>query len=275
MSASSSLSSRAARQAQRRFYGKYRAFVADNADPSKLGRVKLRVPSVFGDEISNWALPVLPFGGKAQQGLFLVPEVDAQVWAEFEEGNPDAPLWVGVFWQQTSDVPEEASKDTPTTRLLKTPAGHLLVFDDEKGAERVRLVHGQGAELCLDEHGSVLITDNSGARIELDAQAGSLTIEDKHGNKLKTDSSSTLFQDKNGNQLKMAGSQVTLKGTTIVIDGQQVGLGGAGGEPLLKGATFLSLFATHVHTCTAPGSPSSPPVAPLPPSVLTTKSKAS
>ena len=33
---------------ERRFYGKYRGIVVDNQDPSKLGRLKLKVPSVLG-----------------------------------------------------------------------------------------------------------------------------------------------------------------------------------------------------------------------------------
>src|SRR5262249_57691330 len=36
--------------------------------------------------------------------------------------------------------------------------------------------------------------------------------------------------------------------------------GGAGGEPVIKGASFLTLFATHVHTAAGPGSPTTPPV---------------
>ena len=76
----------------------------------------MRVPSILGDQTTGWALPCLPFGGLADQGLFMVPEVDSQIWVEFEEGNVDHPVWVGVFWQQTSDVPTEASKTEPRTR---------------------------------------------------------------------------------------------------------------------------------------------------------------
>ena len=124
-----------AQQAQRVFYGKYRGFVADNKDPQKRGRLLLRVPSVLGELTSGWALPCLPFGGLTDQGWFMVPEVGAQVWVEFEEGNVHIPIWVGVFWQQTGDIPSEAALEEPTTRLLKTPSGHTLQFDDKEGEE--------------------------------------------------------------------------------------------------------------------------------------------
>jgi hypothetical protein len=45
------------RDTQQRFYGKYRAFVVDNEDPEQLARLRLRIPSVLGEEISGWALP--------------------------------------------------------------------------------------------------------------------------------------------------------------------------------------------------------------------------
>ena len=63
-------------------------------------------------------------------------------------------------------------------------------------------------------------------------------------------------------------------GAVVTIEGSMVTVAGSGGEPLIKGATFLGLFNSHIHTCTAPGAPSSPPMVPLTPAVLTTKSTA-
>jgi Uncharacterized protein conserved in bacteria len=104
---------------QRRAYGKYRGFVTDNADPERLARVKLRVPSLLGEAESGWALPCLPCGGLSNQGFFAVPGVGAQVWVEFEGGNLDFPIWTGTFWQQSGDAPTEA-QDPPTTQVLRT-----------------------------------------------------------------------------------------------------------------------------------------------------------
>ena len=83
---------------EHRFYGKYRGFVVDNADPEQLGRLTLRVPSVLGDKVvTGWAMPCLPYGGDADQGFFFIPKKEAGVWVEFEEGDLEFPIWVGAF----------------------------------------------------------------------------------------------------------------------------------------------------------------------------------
>lgn len=265
----------AVQQVQQKYYGKFRGFVTDNADPEQRARIKVRVPSVFGQQETFWALPCLPFGGLADQGLFMVPEVGAQVWVEFEEGNQDRPIWTGVFWQPSEAVPDEAQKESPTTRLLKTPSGHVLQFDDESGAEKFRLAHPQGSELNIDEKGTVALTDANGSKLVMDVDGNSITLEDSNGNQLLMDSSGTKVSDANGNEITMAAGQLTVKGQMITIEGSQVAIGGAGGEPLIKGSSFLTLFATHMHTCTAPGSPTSPPIPQGEMSTLTTKTTAS
>jgi hypothetical protein len=80
-----------------RLYGKYRGRVSDNDDPLKLGRVRVKVPDVFGDEESGWALPCFPLAAPGM-GLFLVPPVEAWVWVEFEYGSPEKPIYSGCFF---------------------------------------------------------------------------------------------------------------------------------------------------------------------------------
>ena len=264
----------AVQQTQTRFYGKYRAFVQDNQDPETRGRLRLRVPSVLVDQATAWALPCLPFGGLADHGFFAIPEVGAQVWVEFEEGNLSHPIWTGVFWQQAGDTPSEAAKTEPTTRILKTPSGHVLQFDDEAGAERFRLAHPAGTELHIDENGTVDLLDAGGNQLVLDAARGEVELKDANGNKLTMSASGTTVEDGNGNKIEMSAAGITVSATKIVLSGSQVAVGGEGGEPLIKGTTFLSWLATHTHNCTAPGSPSGPPVPPPTPALLTTTTTA-
>jgi len=241
-------------------FGKFRGFVGDNQDPQKRGRLKLLVPSVFGDTQTDWALPCAPYGGLGGQGLFMIPDTDAQVWVEFEEGDVNRPIWVGTFWQQEGDVPEDAAKDEPTTRLLQTASGHILQFDDAEGEEQLRIHHPSDAEVILDAKGRIALTDSGGATVTLDAEAGEISIKDSNGNSMLMSSSGTTVEDSNGNKVEMAASGITVKGQQIVVEGSQVMLGGQGGEPVIKGQSFLSLFMTHIHPTAAPGAPTAPPI---------------
>lgn len=243
---------------QRRAYGKYRGFVADNADPDKRGRVKLTVPALLGEAQTDWALPCMPCGGLANQGFFSVPTVGAQVWVEFEGGNLDFPIWVGTFWQQPGDAPEEV-QDPPTTQVWRSGKGHVFLLEDKDDGEEVKLSHSAGAHLDMDKDGNVLLTDNNGAKLTLDAANNQAILEDANGNSLTLTSQGATLEDANGNKIEMTASGVKVSASaTITLEGAQVLLGGSGGEPVIKGTSFLTLFATHVHP-TGVG-PSGPPV---------------
>lgn len=258
------------REVQQKYYGKYRGFVVDNADPDKRGRLRLRVPSVIGEEETAWALPCFPYGGGAGYGFFAVPPVDSQVWVEFEEGEISQPIWTGTFWQKKGDPPPEATAgEKPTAHVLKTPGEHILVLDDEKDKETVRLVHKTGTEIAIDEKGILKLTDSGGSVVTLDPDAGKLSVEDSNGNTLTMTSSGTTVEDANGNKVEMAAAGITLEGQKVVIKGSSVMLGGDGGEPIIKGQSFLQLFMTHMHP-TAMG-PSGPPIPQGEMSTLSTK----
>ena len=247
------------RQVQNKYYGKYRGFVSDNSDPNQVGRLKVTVPSVLGDTVTGWALPCLPFGGLADQGLFTIPEVGAQVWVEFEEGELSHPIWVGTFWQASGDVPSEGAISPPTTRVLKTPSGHVLQFDDASGAEQYRLHHPAGSEMTIDPQGTIALTDANGATVTLDVAGNQVILQDASGNTLTMTTTGTTVQDANGNAIEMGPSGVKITASaTVTVEGSLVTLGGQGGEPVIKGTSFLTLFATHIHP-TAMG-PSGPPI---------------
>lgn len=71
-------------------YGKYRGEVVDAKDEEKRGRVLITVPSL-GDVQLGWAECCLP------PGIYSVPQRGDFVWVEFEEGNIDKPIWVGIM----------------------------------------------------------------------------------------------------------------------------------------------------------------------------------
>ena len=155
-----------------RYYGKYRGTVMNNVDPEQRGRLVAQVPDVLGLVPSSWAMPCVPMAGKSQ-GTFMVPQMGAGVWIEFEQGDPDYPIWVGGFWGSVAEVPVMAlvppaipigqniafqttgqstllvsdAAPTPVTGgiVLKSPGGAMVVVNDSG----IYLSNGKGATLTL------------------------------------------------------------------------------------------------------------------------------
>jgi uncharacterized protein involved in type VI secretion and phage assembly len=131
------------------FCGKFRGIVTDNDDPNHLGRIRVRVQDVLGDQESGWALPAMPYAGDGV-GLYLIPPVDAFVWVEFEHGNPDYPIWTGCFWGGNDELP--ASPVSPDVKVLKTDTATITLDDSENSitiemGELKIVMDDQGIEL--------------------------------------------------------------------------------------------------------------------------------
>lgn len=77
------------------FYGKFRGLVVDGQDPRQIGRVRVEVR---GLNVTAWALPCVPWAG-SRVGVVgdSAPPVGTNVWVEFERGDPEYPIWAGVF----------------------------------------------------------------------------------------------------------------------------------------------------------------------------------
>jgi uncharacterized protein involved in type VI secretion and phage assembly len=211
---------------ERRFYGKYRAIVVDNQDPKQLGRLKVKVPSVLGaDVVTGWATPCAPYGGAADQGLLFVPEPDAGVWVEFEEGDLEFPIWVGTYWSRpgdTSQLPrpqrddgteQDKVQDPPTRKILKTRKGHTVQFEDADGAEAVLVREGASGHLItMDKHGIKIIDKNQNT-ILLDDDG--VTITDATGNAVELTGSAFTLTAKVPFKLDASGQAVTIVANTI------------------------------------------------------------
>jgi len=181
-----------------RFYGKYRAFVVDNADPENRGRLRLRIPSVLGnDVVSGWALPCLPYGGAADQGFFFIPEADACVWVEFEMGDLAYPVWVGTFWGKPggqSEAPKPADAQSPPTRkIIRTLKGSSIEIEDKDGDEVFIIQYNDGSKK------NTVTMDKDGMR-----------VEDANGNNITLDQSGTVIEDKNQNRIEMSASAINI-----------------------------------------------------------------
>jgi hypothetical protein len=168
-----------------KFYGKYRGTVINNIDPMQIGRIQVIVPDVSNIIPGTWAMPCVPIAGK-QEGIFCIPQIGAGVWIEFEQGNPDYPIWVGGFWGLAAEVPALALvppaippgqnivlqttlqntvvlSDSPPTPLtggivLKSALGAMIVVNDSG----IYIQNGKGASITML---GPAVTINMGAMI--------------------------------------------------------------------------------------------------------------
>ena len=84
----------------RRFYGIYPGKCVDIDDPERRSRIKLTVPQITGEAVSNWALPCRAPGvsnGTPVVANESVPARNAVVWVMFVGGDPNFPVWIGVL----------------------------------------------------------------------------------------------------------------------------------------------------------------------------------
>jgi uncharacterized protein involved in type VI secretion and phage assembly len=149
---------------ENKYWGKYRGLVVDRDDPERLGRLKLRVPSLLADAATGWAWPAAPYAG-ADVGFFFVPKVGDLVWVEFAEGELEHPIWTGCAWakpQGQSEVPQEAQTSYPDRSVIKTASGQILIISDASGQEKITIRSKSGCEIEIDPNGD-RVTVRAGA----------------------------------------------------------------------------------------------------------------
>jgi uncharacterized protein involved in type VI secretion and phage assembly len=153
-------------QEKLRYYGKYRGTVINNVDPMQIGRIQVMVPDVSNVIPTGWAMPCVPFAG-IQMGFFAVPLIGAGVWVEFEQGDPDFPIWVGCFWGSAAETPALAKLTPPAVPgvTMQTPLQNGLTVNDVPGPTGgIMLKSGTGATIIVNDTG-IYIQNGKGASI--------------------------------------------------------------------------------------------------------------
>lgn len=111
---------------RQQYFGKYRGKVVDNVDPLFQGRIMAEVPAIPGS-LLNWALPCTPYAGPGV-GFYAIPPIGANVWVEFEAGDPNYPVWAGCFWGP-GDILHVPEPPPPETKVFKTEYITMILND--------------------------------------------------------------------------------------------------------------------------------------------------
>jgi uncharacterized protein involved in type VI secretion and phage assembly len=152
-----------------KYYGKYRGTVINNVDPNFVGRLLVEVPDVLGVVPSSWAEPCTPLAGPTgpPMGVYMVPPIGAGVWVEFEQGDPNYPVWVGCRWGAQSDVPPLVRAGLPVSPsiVLQTAGQNSICISDLPGPTGgIMLKSTTGAMILVNELG-ITIQNGQGASI--------------------------------------------------------------------------------------------------------------
>jgi uncharacterized protein involved in type VI secretion and phage assembly len=188
----------------------------DGADNPGYG-VKLRFPWMNDQESTFWARIALPMAGK-DRGTYVLPEIGDQVLVVFEHGDIHRPIVVGAAWNKKQQPVESNDSGKNNTKVIKSRAGHRVIFDDKQGAEKVTIVDKtKKNKIVLDAVNKVVKIESDGD-IEVTAKQNVII----HANALKLGTSETL--DGSGAQLLMhAASTFGFKASgEMTIDGSEV-----------------------------------------------------
>jgi hypothetical protein len=275
----------------RKYYGWYRGTVTRVDDPTRRGRIQAKVLQVGHTIAPNaWIDPAFE-GAGTDRGAFFPPEIGDSVRVAFEHGRPDKPILYIGGWYGEADLPTEfaytegkkvtgqtGTVAVPERRGIVTRKGHRLLFADVDGEEAVELswhkpdpsdaaltadargdrsqtadrTTGKTSTLLFNADGDVVLSNQNGSKVTLSAKNKNIVIEDENKNVVTIDKSGVVVDaTKTG--------KIVLKGVTVeVADGADT--------PAVRGRELDTWLKSHTHG-TAWG-PSTPPLSPPPPSIL-------
>lgn len=191
------------------------AIVTDNKDPSKLGRVKVKVPILSDKDTSFWA-PIVMLGAGKNRGWFFIPEKDDEVLVLFEHGDMDRPLVVGALWGGKDKPPDNNPDGDNPRRMIKSRAGSKVTFDDKE--MKIVIEDGKGkAKITFDSNNNKIIVEALEGDVCFQAPQGEIQILAKQA------------EFKAGKSLEIhAGDNMSWgSGTTLTVKSQNVTLSGS------------------------------------------------
>jgi hypothetical protein len=161
-----------------RYFGKYRGIATANDDTTNRGRVKVKVPSVYGEELEVWAMPCLPYAGN-NVGVFMIPEPGAGVWVEFEAGDTSFPIWTGGYWVN-DELPkdQESQEAKPSLRIIRSEKGLMISFNDD--SETITISDKDGSNKMTIEVGGGKIRLQGNMKVVVEAPQIELVESSTH-----------------------------------------------------------------------------------------------
>jgi Type VI secretion system/phage-baseplate injector OB domain len=139
------------------YFGKYRGVVVNNLDLERRNRIQAIVPDISNVIPTTWAEACAP------PGHAYTPTIGQGVWIEFEQGDPDYPIWTGCIAgsNSTIDVPLAAAftpPGVPQTTLAGPVTQHSITVSDSPTTGITMKTPGV-TMITMTDAGGILITN--------------------------------------------------------------------------------------------------------------------
>jgi uncharacterized protein involved in type VI secretion and phage assembly len=193
--------------------------VTDNKDPSKLGRVKLKMP-ILSDKDTTFWVPIIMQGAGKNRGWFFIPEVDDEVLVMFEQGDINRPLVVGALWGGKDKPPDKNDGGDNPRRVIKSRQGSKVTFDDKEMKIIIEDGTGKG-KITFDSNNNKIIFESLKGDVCVqspkgDTQIVAKNIEMKAANSVEIHAGSKMDVG--------AGSNMDVKSPSNTLSGSKVNL---------------------------------------------------
>ncbi len=200
---------------QEKMYGFYLAEVT-GMDENNL--IKVKLPSRQFEEV---LVNIMTTSTGVGAGHVFFPSVGDQVILGYLEGDINHPYIMGSIWDSTNTAPVTVDEDN-YTRMIKTPGGNELVFNDESGKEQIQVKSKSGQTIVLDdESSSITISDSSSSnKITIDGDSGAVSLDSEKKITLTVGGVSIEIDGSGGNISLNATNNLEIKSTNITIEAQ-------------------------------------------------------
>ncbi len=147
--------------------------VVSTNDTAGQGRILVDLPWLEGRNQSYWAAQATLMTGGGR-GSWFMPEKGDEVLLAFDHCDVNHPYIIGFLWNGVDKPPESDAQ----MRVIVTPGGHSLRFEDKPGSKKVILRTNDQFEICLDDAAKTITVKTPGKKLTmtLDDNASSITL---------------------------------------------------------------------------------------------------
>lgn len=213
--------------------GKFRGMCKDVHDPERLGRIRVSCPAIYGEEWSDWAYPNFP------PNYFGLPDEGDMVWVEFEDGNPDYPIWTGCYFDREAPNPYQMNQPAMTDRDGQEVDHDKLEHETDPidSVEREPFRKGlyydpyitqlvdslTGLKILINDHpdkgGGLYIRDRAGNEFTIrDDETSSMTLSDMNGNVITTSKDGLTLENNSGTKILAHGASIRFQTKDVYFD---------------------------------------------------------